>query len=105
MAATVFNDFVDPAQRLGFLFSPIAVIIQASGQSLDQFMDQAINDAEPVIITRTGKSAAVLVSLDEWNWMQIMLDLIRSPANRERLSRAIRDANAGKAVERELVAK
>ena len=72
---------------------------------LDQLMDQAADNAEPVIITRTGKPAAVLVSLDEWNNLQEMLNLIRSPANRIRLGRAMRDADAGKTVERELVAK
>ena len=72
---------------------------------LDQLMDQAADNAEPIVITRTGKPAAVLVSRDEWNSIQEMLTLSRSPANRARLDSAIRDADAGKAVERELVAK
>ena len=72
---------------------------------LDQLMDQAADNAEPIVITRTGKPAAVLVSRDEWNSIQEMLTLSRSPANRARLDSAIRDADAGKAVERQLVAK
>jgi antitoxin YefM len=72
---------------------------------LDQLMDQASDNAEAIVITRTGKPAAVLVSLDEWNSLQEMLNLARSPANRTRLDQAIRDAEAGKAVERALVGK
>lgn len=71
----------------------------------DRLMDQAADNAEPIIITRTGKPATVLVSLDEWNNLQEMLNLIRSPENRVRLTRAMHDADAGKAVERELVGK
>jgi antitoxin YefM len=73
--------------------------------TLDRLMDQASDNAEPIVITRTGKPAAVLVSLDEWNSLQEMLNLARSPVNRARLNEAIRDADAGKSVERELVGK
>ena len=51
---------------------------------LGQLMDQVVDNAEPVIITRTGKAAVVLVSLDEWNNLQETAYLARSPANRER---------------------
>ena len=72
---------------------------------LDRLMDQAADNAEPIVITRTGKPASVLVSLDEWNSLQEMLNLVRSPVNRARLDQTIRDADAGKSLERELVAK
>ena len=74
-------------------------------KTLDALMDQAAENAEAIVITRTGKPAAVLVSLDEWNNIQEMLNLSRSPVNRARLDQAVRDADAGKAIERELVAK
>ena len=60
---------------------------------LDRLMDQAADNAEPIVIIRTGKPAAVLVSLDEWNSLQEMLNLVRSPVNRARLGEAMRDAN------------
>ena len=82
-----------------------AKTIDDARKNLDQLMDQAADNAEPIIITRTGKSAAVLVSLDEWNNLQATLELVRSPANRDRLNRAMRDADSGKAEVRELVAK
>ncbi len=73
-----------------------AKTIDDARKNLDQLMDQAADNAEPIIITRTGKSAAVLVSLDEWNNLQATLELVRSPANRDRLNRAMRDADAGR---------
>ena len=69
---------------------------------IEQLMDHAGDNAEPIVVSRTGKAAVVLVSLDEWNRLQEMALLARSPLNRERLNRAIRDAEAGSAVERQL---
>ncbi len=66
---------------------------------IERLMDQAVDNAEPIVVSRTGKPAVVLVSLDEWNRLQEIALLARSPVNRERLSRAIRDAEAGRAVE------
>ena len=63
---------------------------------LEKLMDEAVDNHEPVIITRDGKSAVVLVSLEDWNSEQETHYLLRSPANRKRLTRSIRDANNGK---------
>ncbi len=75
-----------------------AKTLEDARQHLETLMDQAVDNAEPIIITRTGKPAVVLLSLDEWNSLQETLLLARSPANRERLDRAIRDAEAGRAL-------
>ncbi len=63
---------------------------------LDRLMDKAVENHEPVIITRDGKPAVVLVSLADWNGQQETDYLTRSPANRKRLTRSIRDADKGK---------
>ena len=63
---------------------------------LERLMDKAVEDHEPVIITRDGKPAVVLVSLADWNSQQATDYLARSPANRKRLARSIRDANKGR---------
>ena len=39
---------------------------------MERLMDQAVDNAEPIIVSRTGKAAVVLVSLDEWNRLQDM---------------------------------
>ena len=64
--------------------------------NLEQLMDQAVDDHEPVIITRDGEPACVLVSLEDWNSEEATNFLKRSAANRERLTRSIRDAEAGR---------
>jgi antitoxin YefM len=76
--------------------------IDDARQKPDELMDQAVDTAEPIIITRTGKAPVVLVSLAGWTSLKEMVHLIRSPANRDRLQRAMRDANDGLGVERQL---
>jgi antitoxin YefM len=63
---------------------------------LEKLMDEAVDNHEPVIITRQGKPPVVLVSLADWNRQQETDYLLRSPANRRRLLRSIRDAENGK---------
>lgn len=63
---------------------------------LDKLMDEAVENHEPVIITREGKPPVVLVSLADWNSQQETEYLLRNPTNRKRLLRSIGDANKGK---------
>ena len=54
-------------------------------------MDAVIEDHTPLIITRGGDKAVVMMSLEDWNAWQETLYLLRSPANAERLLSATRD--------------
>ena len=59
---------------------------------------------EPLIITRTGgKKAVVVIPLEQAGDWDETAYLLSSPANAERLRRAIRQANEGKGVERQLI--
>lgn len=65
---------------------------------LDRLMDKAVENHEPVIITRDGKPAVVLVSLADWNGQQETDYLTRSPANRAALLKAIGEIERGEVV-------
>ena len=58
-------------------------------------MDRVISDHAPVIITRHGSQACVLVSLDDWAAMEETNYLRSSPANAERLLESIRELESG----------
>ena len=61
-------------------------------------MDEAVDNHEPVIITRDGKSPVVLVSLADWNSQQETEYLLRSPANRARLEESRQQIERGEVV-------
>ena len=63
---------------------------------LEKLMDEAVDNHEPVIITRQGKPPVVLVSLADWNSQQETEYLLRSRTNRKRLLRSVGDAQKGK---------
>jgi antitoxin YefM len=61
-------------------------------------MDKVIQDHAPVIITRHGSHACVLVSLDNWESMEETAYLMSSPANAARLNEAIHALESGQGV-------
>ena len=58
-------------------------------------MDRVIADHAPVIITRHGSQACVLISLDDWESMEETDYLRSSPANAQRLTESIRELEEG----------
>jgi antitoxin YefM len=71
---------------------------------LAETIDQVNADCEPVLITRDrGKPTAVLISLDDYASLEETRYLLASPRNAERLMAAIAEADAGRAVERDLI--
>ena len=58
-------------------------------------MDRVIADHAPVIITRHGSQACVLVSLDDWESMEETNYLRSSPANAQRLTESIAELERG----------
>jgi antitoxin YefM len=66
-------------------------------------VDAVIDDCEPVVVSRQGGKAVVMVSLDDWNSIEETLHLMSTPANAERLREAVRELDEGKGIERELI--
>ena len=72
-------------------------------QDLARLMDKVSDDRSPLIVTRRGGKAVVVLSLEEYRGMEETLYLMRSPANARRLLRSIRAAERGEATPRILV--
>jgi antitoxin YefM len=71
--------------------------------NLKDLMDRVVADKTEVVVTRQKAEAVVMVSLAEWNSISETLHLLSSPKNAVRLRRSIRQMNAGKGVEHDLI--
>jgi len=73
-------------------------------KNLANELDRVENDREPLIVTRSGGKAAVIVmSLEEFGSWEATQHLLKSPENARRLREAIADYEAGKGKERKLI--
>ena len=79
-----------------------AISYTAVRNNLAKTMDQVSDTHEPVIITRQKGASVVLMSLEDFNAYQETAYLMRSPKNAERLNRAIRQIESGRAKPRKL---
>jgi len=70
---------------------------------LARLMDKVSDDRAPLIVTRPGKRAVVVLDLEEYRGMEETIHLMRSPANARRLLRSIRAADRGEVTERALI--
>ena len=66
-------------------------------KNLARTLDSVHDDHEPVLITRdSGKSSAVLMSLEDFQSYEATLHLLRSPANAVRLVKSIAELDKGR---------
>ena len=64
-------------------------------QNLAKMLDSVVDDAEEVVITRSGHESAVIISLREYESLKETAYLMASPANARRLNEAIEELRAG----------
>jgi len=79
-----------------------AITYSSARANLASTMDRVCNDHEPLIITRNGEKAVVMLSLEDYKSLEETAYLLRSPANARRLLSSIAQLNAGKGAPREL---
>lgn len=79
-----------------------AISYTAARANLATTMDRVCNDHEPLIITRSGEQAVVLLSLEDYRALEETAYLLRTPANARRLLSAMAQLNTGKGKERKL---
>jgi antitoxin YefM len=73
-------------------------------QNLARYMDQAVDDRTPILVTRQGrKGNVVILSEEEFVGWQESVHLLSNPANAKRLLESIREANTGLLTEHELI--
>lgn len=75
----------------------------AARANLAKTMDRVCEAHEPVIITRSGESSVVMLSLEDFNSLEETAYLLRSPKNAKRLLEAIAELEQGRGTERELI--
>ena len=79
-----------------------AITYTAARADLANTMNRVCQDHEPIIITRSGEQAVVMLSLDDFNALEETSYLLRSPANARRLLQSIADLEQGKGKVRKL---
>ena len=75
-----------------------AITYSEARATLASVMSRVCEDHAPVIITRQGTESAVLISLEDYESLDETAYLRRSPKNSGRLSRSIRQFEAGTTV-------
>ena len=79
-----------------------AITYSSARANLASTMDRVCSDHEPLIITRNGQQAVVMLSLEDYKALEETAYLLRSPANARRLLSSITQLNAGQGAPREL---
>jgi antitoxin YefM len=72
-------------------------------EHLRERLDQLHESRVPLLVTRQNAPSAVLIDKEEYDGIMETLHLLRSPANADRLLRAIADADAGQMTKRDLI--
>ncbi|GGM12123.1 type II toxin-antitoxin system Phd/YefM family antitoxin [Dactylosporangium sucinum] len=72
-------------------------------QNLAKVLDHVVDDAEEVLVTRSGREAAVIISLREYESLKETAYLMASPANARRLNEAIEELRTGGGELRDLI--
>ena len=70
--------------------------------NLASAMDRVCDDHEPLIITRNGEQAVVMLSLEDYKALEETSYLLRTPANARRLLAAVTQLATNNGVERTL---
>lgn len=72
--------------------------------NLAAMMDAVVNEADALIIHRgAGREDVVMIPFSEWAGQRATDELLRTPANADRLRRAAADMNADRSVEHDRI--
>jgi antitoxin YefM len=80
-----------------------AITYSAARASLADTMDRVCNEHAPIVVTRNGKQAVVMMSLADYNALEETAYLLHSPKNARRLLESIAALESGQRTEQSLV--
>ncbi|MCD6213045.1 MAG: type II toxin-antitoxin system prevent-host-death family antitoxin, partial [Sulfurovum sp.] len=72
-------------------------------QNLASTLDDVVDNAMPVIVTRQNKESVVIISMKDYRAMEETAYLMQSEANAKRLNRAINQLEDGLGKTKELI--
>jgi antitoxin YefM len=73
-------------------------------QNLARYLDQAVEDRAPILVTRqSGRGSVVILSADDFAGWQETVYLLSNPANAAHLIESIKSADAGLTTEHALI--
>ena len=72
-----------------------AITYSTARANLADTMDRVCEDHEPIIITRNGEQAVVMMSLEDFKALEETSYLLRSPKNARRLLESIAALESG----------
>ncbi len=72
-------------------------------QNLASTFDKVVVDSTPIVVTRQNKESVVIISMRDFKAMEETIYLMQSEVNAKRLNDAIKQLEAGKGKERELI--
>lgn len=70
-------------------------------QNIASYFDKVIASRAPLLVTRQGSEALVLIAESEYESMQETLHLLSTPANSERLRESIAQLRRGELIEKD----
>ena len=71
--------------------------------NLAKTMEKVCDDHAPVVITRKGEGAVVMISMADYQSLEETAYLLRSPKNTRRLIQAVAELESGEGKRRKLV--
>ena len=71
--------------------------------NLAKTIEDVCNDHTPIVITRKGEGAVVMMSIEDYQTMEETAYLLRSPKNTRRLLESIAELESSGGTEREML--
>lgn len=69
--------------------------------NMKRYLDEVVNDCEPLLVHRTGNESVVIISLDEYNAMKETEYIMRSPEMMKAIRKGEEDIKNGNFIAQE----